>query len=433
MKQADHSPDLLIRGARLIDPAAGVDARRDLLAREGRVALLAPEISHTMARGPRVIDAEGLWLLPGLVDPHVHFRDPGFPEKETLASGARAAAAGGYTTVICEPNTAPPIASLEVVQELARKARREACVRVYVKAAMTRNRAGEEPADLVALGQHETVVAFSDDGDPVVDPDVMEQVCRAAALAGLPISPHCEDSPRALKQIAEGLSPGFDPGQPYTNEARYIARDALLAARCGCRAHFSHVSLPESLVAIAAASPEAAFTCEVTPHHLLLCRDQYAEGRAPKVCPPLRSAAQRDALRCALISGKVACIASDHAPHSEADKQAGASGFIGLETTLGLVLTHLVAQDGLSLLRAIELMSTAPARIFGLEAGSLAPGMPADVALVDPDREWTVRPSEFQSLSANTPYAGRRLRGKAVATYVAGREVYADPEFESRT
>ncbi len=428
---------ILIRKARLIDPGSGIDGTRDLLASEGRVARVEEDIRPADAAAflpepPSVIDAEGLWLIPGLVDPHVHFREPGFPAKETLASGARAAAAGGYTSVVCEPNTQPPIATVEMVRALAAKARREADVRVYFKAAMTAGRLGREPSDVAALAREESVVALSDDGDPLVDPAVMERVCLLAAKAGILLTPHCEDSPKALAQIAAGADPGFRPGEPGTNEARYIERDLRIAARYGCRIHFSHVSLARSVECIEACQPRTSVTYEVTPHHLILCLEDYAEGEAPLVNPPIRPEADRNALRRALLDGSADAIASDHAPHTAADKQAGACGLIGVETTLGLVLTHLVGEGRLSPADAVRTMSFSPARIFGLPCGALASGMPADMALVDPAAEWTVRPESFRSRSRNTPFAGWSLRGTAVATFVGGREVYADPSLDGR-
>jgi len=435
---------VLIRGARLVDPEAGVDGRRDLLASAGRVALVAesispPELDRVLTpaerRSMRTIRAEGLWLWPGPIDPHVHFRDPGFTHKETLRTGAEAAAGGGYTSVICEPNTEPPLDSASLVAALAERARAEAAVHVYFKAAMTVGRFGREPSDIPALAREPAVRALSDDGDPVVDPAVMERVCRLAAQAGLLLSPHCEDSPASLRRVSSGVSPGFEPGEPYTNEARYIARDLEMAGRAGCRIHFSHVSLAASIEAIRRHRERhdpGSVTFEVTPHHLLLSTEDFGPGRVPKVNPPLRSPADRDALRDALLAGTVDMIATDHAPHTPADKEAGASGLVGLETALGLVLTHLVGEGMLSVKDAVRLMSAAPARVFGVPGGTLRPGSMADMVLIDPGAEWTVEPGGFRSKSRNTAFAGWRLRGRPVATFVDGRPVYAAPDLAAR-
>jgi len=368
------------------------------------------------------VNARGLWLWPGLVDAHVHFREPGFEAKETVRTGALAAAAGGYTSVICEPNTQPATDSAERVRELVRIADAGAAVHVYFKAAMTAGRLGLEPADAEALAAEPRCVALSDDGDPVADAAVMDAVCRAAAAAGIVVTPHSEDSPHALQLIAEGSDPGFAPGAPYTNEAAWVERDLRAAQRAGCRIHVSHVSLARSLEVIERRRREGV-SCEVTPHHLLLAADDYAPGEVPKVNPPLRTDADRRALCRALDSGAADVLASDHAPHTAEDKARGASGLIGLETTLGLMLTHFVATGRIDRIRAVTAMSLRPAEVFGLPAGTLKEGSPADMVLIDPEREWTVEPERFRSKSRNCPYAGWRLRGKAVATYVGGVEV----------
>ncbi|MFO7956130.1 MAG: dihydroorotase [Candidatus Brocadiia bacterium] len=431
-------PAQLIQGARLIDPIAGIDGRRDLLAVDGHVSQVAEQITRAEARREcgdaslTVMDAAGLWLLPGLVDVHVHLREPGYPQKETIATGTQAAAAGGFTTVVCEPNTDPPIDSVDIVRDVVARAEKEGRVHVYLKAAMTKGRRGEEPNDIASLAAEERVVALSDDGDPVVRPGVMAEVCRRAAEADILLSPHCADSPRALEQMADGVDPGFQPGEPGTNEARYIERDIEIAAEQGCRMHFSHVSLAESVEAIRRGRSRAWVTCEATPHHLLLCAEDFDPDQPPAVNPPIRSREDRDALRRALLAGQIEAIASDHAPHTAEDKAAGACGLIGLETTLGLVLTHLVGPGMLAPPDVVRLLSAAPARIFGLPAGSLEVGDAADMVLVDPENEWTVNPESFRSLSRNSPWAGRTLRGKAMATFVAGREAFADQAFSDR-
>jgi len=435
----------LIKQARVVDPEAGLDAVCDVLVADGQVCQIADNIEpdsdldakrrDASPPGLTVIDGKGLWLWPGLVDVHVHLREPGFSEKETVRTGTMAAAAGGYTTVVCEPNTEPALDSVAALQQLVDKCRTEAIVNVYFKAAMTMSRLGARPVDMQALAQMERVVALSDDGDPVIDPEVEESIFEDAARARLLLSPHCEDSPQALHQIAAGIRPGFQPGEPYTNETRYIERDLRLATECGCRIHFSHVSLASSVRAIQRGREFApnrdAITFETTPHYLLLSADDFGED-APKVNPPLRSAADRDVLNQALLDGTVDVIASDHAPHTVQDKEAGASGLIGLETTLALMLTHFVAQDRLSPSDAVRLMSVRPARIFGLPAGTLRPGSAADIVLLDPEREWTVEPEHFRSKARNTPFAGMRLRGKVVATFVGGEERYADATLAER-
>ena len=428
----------LIRRAHLMDPATGVDGRRDVLVEGGRVAQVAEEIRREALPGQQggVIEADGLWLWPGLVDVHVHFREPGLTHKETIASGGAAAVRGGYTSVVCEPNTEPPVDSPELARALAEKARKESPARVYFKAAMTEGREGKRLAAVEQLAKEPSVVALSDDGDPIATLELMEQVCAAAARLGLLLSPHCEDSPRALAHYAAGASPGFEPGEAYANEGRYIERDMTLAQRFGCRIHFSHVSLARSVELIErfrrdCVAPEKT-TFEVSPHHLLLSASDFQPGRVPRVNPPLRSPSDREAIQRALLDGVADAIASDHAPHTRGDKERGAYGLIGLETTLGLVLTHFVHIGRLAPIEAARHMSTRPAQIFGLPAGSLAAGQAADVVLIDPHEPWQVCAEDFASLARNTPYEGWTLRGRAVAVLVGGRMVYQRDSFRHK-
>jgi dihydroorotase len=437
---------ILIKDIRVVDPSAGLDARSDVLVASGLIARIGDDIPpgravRAMARSGRpqsltLIDGEGLWLWPGLVDAHVHLREPGFAEKETVRTGSLAAAAGGYTSVVCEPNTEPPIDSVDSVRRLAEKCGAEAVVNVYFKAAMTEGRRGRSPSDVAALAREERVVALSDDGDPVVDPSVAAAVCRAAAEADVLLSPHCEDSPSALRQIAAGVNPGFEPDEPYTNEANYVKRDLGLAADHGCRIHFSHVSLARSVEVIERSRADTAdgidATFETTPHYVLLCADDFGPDDRPTVNPPLRSEADRSELVSALLRGAVDAVASDHAPHTARDKAEGASGLIGLETTLGLILTHFVADGRLSPSDAVRLLSWNPARIFRLPAGTLRRGSAADMVLIDPEAEWTVDAEQFRSKSRNTPFNGQNMKGRAVATFVGGEEVHVDPSFHQR-
>jgi dihydroorotase len=396
------------------------------------VARVAERIAPETTRGGDgevgVIEAGGLWLWPGLVDAHVHFREPGFTQKETIASGGAAAVRGGYTSVICEPNTEPPIDSAELVRSLAAKARRESPARVYFKAAMTRGREGDRLGALEELAREPGVVALSDDGDPVSSEALMAEVCEAAARLDLLLSPHCEDSPRALARRDAGASEGFDPGAPYDNEASYIERDLELAQRFGCRIHFSHVSLARSVEVIEGVrrggEAPGNVTFEVTPHHLLLSADDFAGGSVPRVNPPLRSSSDREAIQRALVDGVADMIATDHAPHTPEDKAQGACGLIGLETALGLVLTYFVRERRVTVADAVRAMCVRPAHVFGLPGGSLAEGQPADAVLIDPDEQWQVRGADFASLSRNTPYEGWQLRGRAVAVLVGGRLVH---------
>jgi dihydroorotase len=418
----------LIRGAHVADPASGLWERRDILVGGGRILEVARTVpSHRARRAGsgrcKFLNAEDLWVWPGLVDLHVHFREPGYTHKETLASGCRAALRGGYTSVVCEPNTSPPIDSPGLVTKLAARAREESPVRVFFKAAMTAGREGEEVADVEALARQDRVVALSDDGDPVVHPRIMEAVCRRAARVGLPLSPHCEDSPRSISAYDSGVSPGFEPGPVQHNEARYIDRDMRMARRWGCPVHFSHVSLEASLAVVRRVReecPAAPVTLECAPHHLLLSKEDYEPGSVPNVNPPLRGASDRRALQEALVAGDVDVIASDHAPHSEAEKEEGASGFIGLETSLALILTEFVHPGRIKPVDAANCMSFRPAEILGLPGGRVCAGQGADLTIIDPEEKWTVRSTQFASKSRNTPFEGRRLRGRVVGVMING-------------
>ncbi len=437
---------VLFQNVHLTDPAAGVDGVRDVLVVGNHVRRVATAISPADARAAAaghgvpasrlvVVQGEGLWLWPGLVDGHVHLREPGFTHKETIRTGTTAAAAGGFTTVVCEPNTEPPADTVARVRELRDRIRRDAVVHVCIKAAMTVGRRGREPVDVAALAAEPGVVALSDDGDPIVGAELMSDLCRRAAECGALLTPHCEDSPRALEALSAGADAGFPPGEPYANEAHYVARDLVIATRRGCRIHFSHVSLAQTVRSIVKARTGGAdriITFEATPHHLLLCTDDFAPGDVPGVNPPIRGAGDRDVLRRAVSEGALDAIATDHAPHTAEEKAGGASGLLGLETALGLVLTHLVGANGIAPADAVRLMSLGPARVFGLPAGTLAAGSPADMVLIDPVREWTVDPAAFCSKSRNTPFAGWRLQGKAVATYAGGRQAWAERAFEAR-
>ncbi len=434
----DRQKNILIRNIRLTDASAGLDVENiDVILSGGAIRKLgSPPTGETFA-DPTVIDGRGLWLWPGLIDGHVHFREPGFEYKETFRTGSRAAARGGYTCVVCEPNTDPPLADLPTLKEAIRKARESAAVRTYFKAAMTQRREGRRVADYAPLAALEEVRAISDDGDPVSSKALMDEICRQATHWDFLLCPHCEDSPRALHDYEEGIDPGFHPGDPYTNETAYVKRDAALAARHGCSVHFSHLSLRSSLEAIDdrrnRSGHRSRVTCEATPHHLLLSAGDDPEAEAPSVNPPLRSGEDVRALQDALVRGRIDAIASDHAPHSQADKEAGACGLLGLETTLGLILTDFVRPGLLKPMDACRLLSSAPAAIFALPGGRIREGEPADLVFINPEKRHIVDPSEFESISRNTPFEGRRLTGGAIGTMVRGEFVYMDEEMRERT
>jgi len=411
---------LLIKNGRVIDPQSGIDNVLDILVEEGRVRGMAPGIA---AEDALIIPASGKLVTPGLIDLHVHFRQPGKQEyKETIRTGSRAAARGGFTTVVCMPNTVPPIDSGRRVKRVLELARADSLVNVYTMAAISRGLRGRELVnvrEVVEAG----AVGLTDDGFPVVDINLMSRAAREARKYNLPLCPHCEES--RLRGRREALTRAR-----LASEARYIERDLHLMRESGCRFHFLHVSLARSVKLIAAAKEKGLpVTAEATPHHLTLTREEARQiGPDAKVNPPLRTGRDVAALREALREGVIDVIASDHAPHAPYEK-AGPnppSGVIGLETTLGVVLTELVWPGVLSLRSAIEKLTINPARVLGLEKGRLQIGLPADITIIDPEREWVVDPEEFESKGRNCPFAGWRLKGKAVMTIVEGRVVMAE-------
>lgn len=420
---------VLIQHGRVIDPESGIDACADVLVCRDQIAAMGGDVAAA-AGDPVRIDAAGLLVVPGLVDVHVHFREPGFEQKETIATGSAAAAAGGFTAVVCEPNTNPPVDTVERARDMARRAALAGVVRVYQKAAITMGRAGAALTDFARLLREPAVKAISDDGDPVFDAQVMEAALAAAVQCGAVISPHCEDSGAAIRSRAEDPSrQGFPSAPDYENEPGFVARDVRLAVKHGARLHVSHLSRAESITAVRdGRRAGGAITCEAAPHHFCLDTDVCRERRlSVTVNPPIRGPEHRRAVLDAIADGTIDVIASDHAPHTAEDKARGVHGIIGLETTVGLVSTFLVAKGVLDWPRAIALMSCNPSRLFGLPGGSLVPGRVGDVTLIDPDLQWTVEPAEFRCKSRNCPYAGWRLRGRAVLTLCRNEIAYAHP------
>jgi len=388
---------LLIKGGRLFDPASQLDAAGDLLIAEGRITA----VGEFDVRGEeRVIEAEGLLLLPGLMDLHVHLREPGQEHKETIQSGTAAAAAGGFTTVVAEPNTSPPVDSPERVGEVLQIAAQRAAVRVLQKGAITVGQEGRAVTDFAAL-RAAGAAAASDDGKSVWDDGVMRDAFLAAKEARMPLTVHVD-------------------------EPRLMARDLALCAETGWPVHFSHVSLEEEIGLIAAAQQrELPVTGEATPHHLTLCAEEAPTGDPNfAMNPPLRSHRDREALRWALSEGVIGVIASDHAPHTAEEKASRApSGVIGLETTVGVIWTELIHKGLLDPRAAVVAMTAGPAAVLGMEWPTLTAGAPADITLLDPEHAWVVDPIEFRSQARNCPFAGWRMRGRAVGAVVGGQLV----------
>ena len=430
--------NLLIENARIIDPSRQLDAVGALTVRAGRIVATDPP---TDVPGETLrIDATGLIACPGLIDPHVHLREPGAEHKETIATGCQAAGAGGFTTVCCMPNTDPPIDNVNVLTEVIERARKVNLCRVRPIAAITRARAGRELTDFKAL-HGAGAVAFSDDGDGVEDDRVMRRAMLLAHRTDALIVQHCEFKNRSKRGIVHlgaisrrlGVV-GYDPAA----EERMIARDIDLAAQTGARYHVAHVSTARGVELLREAKRRGVrVSGEVCPHHLLLCDEDVvgANGQPDpnfKMSPPLRARQDVEACVAGVIDGTIDCIASDHAPHTAAEKSAGFEqapmGIIGLETSLACSANALLHRDGFNWMQLIERMSTACARVFKLPGGTLAPGSPGDITLIDPDRGWVVDPQRFRSPSRNTPFSGWHVTGRVVATICAGQLIYADVE-----
>jgi len=416
---------ILIKGGRVIDPASGRDAIGDLWIVGGRIAKSGRKAGQT-------IDARGKWVVPGLIDIHVHFREPGLEAKETIATGAAAAVAGGFTSVATMANTGQPIDSPMAIRYVRDRAAEAGMARVFPIGAVTKGLKGEELAEL-GLMSKAGAVAFSDDGHPVMNSEIMRRALEYAAMFKKPVISHCEDAHlargAAMNEGRVATEIGLR-GAPSVAEATMAARDVLLARWTGARVHIAHVSARETVEVIRAAKKAGdPVTAEAAPHHLTL-DDEKVRGYDPrfKMYPPLRAAEDVAAVVAALADGTIDCIASDHAPHTVEEKEqefaACPNGVVGLETTVGVVLTDLVATGKLSALRAVEAMTIGPARVLGLALGTLAVGSEADVTILDPNRKWKVDSSKFRSLGRCTPWEGRALTGAATMTLVGGRIVY---------
>jgi dihydroorotase len=421
--------ELAIRGGRVIDPASGRDEIADILIKGDRIA----EVGSGL-KAVDTIDAAGLWVVPGLIDMHVHMREPGGEVKETIRTAAAAAAAGGFAAVLAMPNTAPAVDKGYLVKYILSEGREARGAEVLVAAALSEQRLGERPANLSGLARA-GAVAFTDDGDEVRDSRLMLACMKEAARLGLPVLVHAEEPSLVEGGVMNegGLATKLGlAGRPAIAEQLAVVRDLLLAAEAGCHVHVQHVSVAGALRAIANAKGAGQrVSCEATPHHLVLNELACAEyDTNAKVNPPLRCEADRRALVKAAADGTVDALATDHAPHTAEEKalefDAAPSGMIGLETAVGIVMTELVGPNVITPGRFVELLSRAPARILGLtDGGHLAPGAKAHVTVIDPKAEWTVDPSAMKSKARNTPFAGRALRGRAAATIVDGRVAFA--------
>jgi dihydroorotase len=422
---------LLIQGGRVIDPASGIDHDMDVLLRDGRVAAIAAP-GKLRGQADRTFNARGLIVAPGLIDLHVHLREPGQSHKETIVTGTAAAAAGGFTSVCPMPNTVPVNDSSEITSWMLAP-QRGALVNVFPIAAATVGSSGEKLTDFAAL-KRAGAIAVSDDGKPILDDKLMRDALSAAARLKIPVVQHAEDT-----RATAGCSMNYGPtsfrlgvhGMLNSAETSIVERDIALAKQTRGHVHVAHLSTSEALEAVRnAKKAKLRVTAEITPHHFTLIDENVGEFDTHyKMNPPLRSTADRDALIEGILDGTVDVIATDHAPHAFHEKQVeferAAFGITGLETALPLALTVLHHHFKLTLWRIIELMSSNPAKIFNLsERGTLAKGAHADVTIFDPKKKWTFDASQSLSKSRNTPFDGWNFTGRAVATIVGGKVIH---------
>ena len=430
----------LLRGARVVDPASGIDGQFDVLIDGERIAQVGRDLPAALAEGGEVLALPpGLVVCPGFIDMHVHLREPGQEHKETIATGVRSAVAGGFTAVACMPNTKPVNDNAGVTHLILQKAREANLARVYPIGAVSRGQQGQELADIAEL-REAGCVAVTDDGLPIATAILARRALEYTSMFGMPVIEHCEDQSLKGDGVAhEGpvaASLGLR-GIPGVAEAITAGRDILLAEMTGGHVHIAHMSAWTTLEAVRQGKSRGVrVTAEVCPHHFTLTDDLLASpvpyDTNTKMNPPLREARDRDAMLAGIVDGSVDVIATDHAPHHYDEKNVefdrAPFGIVGLETAVSIALDRLVRPGLIRLPRLVELMSVNPARILGVPGGSLAPGAPADITVLAPDLPVRVDRARLQSKSKNTPYHGWTFTGGVAATLVGGRLVFANPE-----
>ena len=423
----------LSKGGRVIDPANKIDKIADVLVEDGRIAAVGENLP---SEGAEVFEAEGKIVSPGLIDMHVHLREPGQEAKEDFGSGSRAAAAGGYTRVATMPNTRPVIDNSALVKAMQKRAEEDAVVHVEIIGAVTKGQQGEEMAemgDMVQAG----AIAFSDDGHFTRSAKVLLNCYDYLRTFDKVIINHEEETSLVeegvMNESHRSAMLGMK-GRPTVAEDIAVARDVMLAEYADARVHVAHISSGRAVDIVRQAKARGVkVTAEVTPQHLTMTDDLVELfDSSTKINPPLREQKDVDAVLAGLLDGTIDCIVTDHSPHAQEEKDReymyAPSGFPGLETAVGVLLTDLVHTGKLDIAMMIEKMTAAPARIFGINAGSLAEGMPADITVIDPELEWTVDDKKFYTKGSHSPFVGRRLKGKAVMTFVDGRLVMKDGE-----
>ena len=425
---------VLLKGGRVIDPAAGFDGVADVLIKDGVIAEVGKTVSAPSGEC-QTLDLSGpprRIVCPGLIDMHVHLREPGYENKETIETGSRAAAAGGFTTIVCMANTNPVIDNRALVEFVTRRSREAGLANVLVAGAITKGLRGEQMAELGEMAEA-GAVAFTDDAFPVQNSRLMRLCMEYSRMLDKPVLTHCEDKTLAADGLVnEGVVATIAGlrGIPAAAEEVMVARNIKLAELTGCRLHIQHVSTAGSVEIIRTAKKNGIqLTCETCPQYFSLTDEAVVTyDTSTKTNPPLRTARDVDAIKAGLADGTIDVIATDHAPHATEDKdveyEVAAFGMVGLETAFGLVMTELVNANVLSLPEAIAKMTAAPASALGLPLGRIAKGARADITILDPEVEWTVKAADFQSKGRNTPFEGRRLTGKAMVTMVGGEVVY---------
>lgn len=430
---------LLLKNGTVVDPSQNLTAQMDVLIDqdERRIVAITPNI---VAEGVQVIDCAGKLVIPGLVDMHVHFREPGEEHKETIATGSAAAVAGGFTTVCCMPNTKPPLDSVAAIEFVLHRAEEVGLCRVLPIGAVSIGLKHKRLTEMAAM-KETGAVAFSDDGEPVQDSGFLRKVLAYSRVCDAAVILHCEDkSLTAGGVMNEGLTSlrlGLR-GIPKAAEVVAVQKAVELAKSTGAKVHIAHVSTREAVEVIRKAKEDGvSVSAEVTPHHLTLTEETVGEYNTnAKMNPPLRTAEDVATLRQALLEGVIDCIATDHAPHAIEEKETtfdeAQFGIVGLETAFGVLWTELVHKSGFPILRLIEAMSTKPCQILGIDGGTLKEGSRADVVVIDPNATWTVDASKFKSKGHNTPYNGWTLKGKVVLTIFDGRIAFVDGETQAK-
>ena len=418
---------ILIRGGRILDPASGTDAAQDILLDGARITRIGPALS---APDAEILDATGLIVAPGFIDLHCHLREPGQEISETIETGTRAAARGGFTAVCCMPNTQPVNDNASVTRSIVERAASAASVRVWPIGAVSLGSKGEALAEIAAM-QDAGIVAVSDDGKPVATAKLMRQTMDYCRSLGLPVIDHCEDpslaaggvmreGPRSIRLRLKGI--------PAESESICVGRDVEIAALTGAHLHIAHLSSRVSLAHVRAAKKQGlAVTCEVTPHHFTLIDEDVIYDTRYKMNPPLASREDREALIAGLADGAVDAIGTDHAPHHPASKDVefdrAPFGITGFETALALALSELVHTKKIPLMRLVELFTTGPAKVLGIER-KIAASQPADLTIFSTNHKWTFRAKDSASKSQNTPFDGREFQGAPMATIVNGKVVW---------